>query len=154
MRLFAQIAILSLMFLTAATTNAASPDDVSTATKGITEILNKQAKAWNAADIPEFMKYYWKSDKLTFSSGGTTRRGWKATLESYQKRYSTPAKMGQLRFSELEIDLLGEDVALVLGKWQLKRTDDPDVGGNFSLVFRKLEGRWLIIHDHSSSLTK
>ena len=153
MHVFTRTVFLSLMFL-AAVTIAATPDDAATATKRITEILNTQAKAWNAADIPEFMKYYWKSDKLTFSSGGTTRRGWKATLESYQKKYPTPEKMGQLRFSELEIDLLGEDVALVLGKWQLKRTDDPDVGGNFSLVFRKLEGRWLIIHDHSSSLTK
>ncbi len=117
----------------------------------ITELMSKQVRAWNAADIPEFMKYYWKSDKLTFSSGGTTRRGWKATLESYQKKYPTPEKMGQLRFSNLEIDVLGEGVALVLGEWQLKRADDPDIGGNFSLVFRKLEGHWLIIHDHSSA---
>lgn len=128
--------------------------DAAATTKKLTDILDKQVQAWNAADIPEFMTYYWKSDKLTFSSGGTTRRGWQATLESYQKKYPTPEKMGQLRFSNLEADLLGKDVALVLGNWHLKRNADPDIGGNFSLVFRKIESRWLIIHDHSSSLKK
>jgi hypothetical protein len=57
--------------------------------------------------------------------------------------------MGQLRFSQLEITLLGDAAALVLGRWQLTRPTSP-VGGNFSLVLRRIDGRWLIIHDHTS----
>lgn len=120
----------------------------------IKQVLTTQVGLWNAADIPAFMKFYWKSEKLTFSSGGTTRRGWQATLDSYKKKYPTPEKMGQLAFSNLEVDLLGDNVALVLGNWNLKRKQDDDIGGNFSLVFRKIEGQWLIIHDHSSALAK
>jgi len=162
MRVLSRFAGLLLMMLALSPAKAETLDtvdaevsrDVAIASNELTEILKQQVAAWNAADIAEFMNSYWKSEKLTFSSGGTTRRGWQATLESYEKKYPTPEKMGQLRFSGLEIDLLGGDVALVLGKWQLKRKEDPDIGGNFSLVFRKLENRWVIIHDHSSALKK
>ncbi len=44
-------------------------------------------------------------------------------------------------------------MALVLGRWRLQRKRDP-VGGNFSLLFRRIAGRWLIVHDHTSRDTK
>ncbi len=117
----------------------------------LTKVLATQAKAWNKADIDGFMKPYWKSEQLTFSSGGKTTRGWKATIARYKKRYPTPAKMGRLTFDHLEFVALGDLTALVLGEWHLDR-DADDIGGNFSLVFRRIDGHWVIIHDHSSSL--
>ena len=115
----------------------------------LTKILNAQVEAWNRGDIDSFMKAYWKSDKLTFSSGGQTTRGWEATRKRYHLRYPNKEQMGQLRFSELEVQALGRDAALVLGRWALKR-EEP-VGGNFSLVWRRVRGKWVIIHDHSSA---
>jgi len=118
-------------------------------TAEIKAVLAQQAGAWNRGEIDAFMEHYWKSDTLTFSSGGQTTRGWKSTKESYQRRYPTREKMGQLTFSDLEITPLGDSAALVLGRWRLAREESP-VGGNFSLVFRKIDGRWVIIHDHTS----
>ena len=40
--------------------------------KEIAAILQKQTDAWNRQDIDGFMQTYWKSEELTFSSGGTT----------------------------------------------------------------------------------
>lgn len=118
----------------------------------LNKIMSAQQQAWNRGDLDEFMKPYWNSPDLTFSSRGKTTRGWQATFENYQKKYPTPEKMGQLSFDNLKATALGADGALVLGEWQLARKSDDDLGGNFSLVFRRIEGRWLIIHDHSSSL--
>ena len=115
----------------------------------ITDVLHRQARAWNNGDVVSFMAHYLKSDELTFSSGGQTVRGWQATLDRYRRRYPDRAAMGELRFSDLEITVLSRDAALVLGRWHLHR-DDGDVGGNFSLVFVKSGGRWLIRHDHTS----
>ena len=115
----------------------------------IRAVLTQQAEAWNRGDIDAFMEHYWKSDELTFSSGGQTTRGWKSTKENYQRRYPTREKMGQLKFSQLEITPLGASAALVLGRWRLEREESP-VGGNFSLVFRKIDGKWVIVHDHTS----
>lgn len=119
--------------------------------KAITTLLTTQKKAWNRGSIDDFMKHYWPTDDLTFSSGGKTVRGWAATKARYKRRYTTREQMGSLNFDELEIQKLGESAALVLGRWQLDRKSGP-IGGNFSLVLRRIDGRWLIIHDHTSVL--
>src|SRR5262245_51270976 len=111
-------------------------------------VLIQQAEAWNRGDIDAFMEHYWKSEELTFSSGGQTTRGWKSAKENYHRRYPTQEKMGRLTFSQLEITPLGAEAALVLGRWRLAR-EEP-VGGNFSVVFRKVDGKWVIVHDHTS----
>jgi beta-aspartyl-peptidase (threonine type) len=112
-------------------------------------VLRAQEEAWNRGDIDAFVDHYWKSDELTFSSGGKTTRGWTDTLTHYRQRYPTPEKMGRLTMSKLEITPLGSGAALVLGQWNLARESEP-LSGNFSLVLRTIGGRWLIIHDHTS----
>lgn len=114
----------------------------------IANILGQQAAAWNRGDVDAFMQPYWHSSDLSFSSGGRVTRGWDSTRERYRQRYPTREAMGRLTFSELEITKLGDGAALVLGRWRLKRKEP--VGGAFTLVLRKLEGRWIIIHDHTS----
>lgn len=94
------------------------------------------------------MEHYWKSDDLTFSSGGKTTRGWQTTKDGYKRRYPTRDQMGRLTFDRLEAFPLGDTAALLLGHWRLDRANP--VGGNFSLVFRKIDGAWVIVHDHTS----
>ena len=119
--------------------------------KAITKLLRTQQDAWNKGSIDGFMEHYWQSDDLTFSSSGNTTRGWAATMARYKRRYSSREQMGKLDFGQLECQMLGESAALVLGRWKLERKAGP-IGGNFSLVLRKFDGRWLIIHDHTSVL--
>lgn len=115
----------------------------------VESVLHAQEDAWNEGDIDAFMEHYWKSDDLTFSSRGSTTRGWAETLNGYRERYPTREKMGRLTLSDLEITPLGDSTALVLGQWSLERASEP-VSGNFSLVVRKFDDRWLIVHDHTS----
>lgn len=150
----ARCILVILMFLggsSAAVGQASESTDA--LSRELTSILTSQSHAWNRGDIDAFMTAYWNSDKLSFSSGGKTTRGWTATRDGYKKRYPTKERMGQLTFSNLEISRLGAKAALVLGNWRLRRTSDSP-GGNFSLVFRKLQGAWLIVHDHTSLLEK
>ena len=58
--------------------------------------------------------------------------------------------MGKLTFSDLETQELGSEAMLMLGKWHLER--EAPVGGNFSLVWKRIDGKWVIVHDHSSAL--
>ena len=119
----------------------------------IEAVFRAQQDAWNRGDVEAFMDHYWKSDDLTFSSGGKTTRGWQATLAGYRERYPTRDKMGRLTLSGFEITRLGDAAALVLGQWKLDRASEP-VGGNFTLVLRKIDGRWVIVHDHTSRLAE
>ena len=120
-------------------------------TAAVEAMLRTQQAAWNAGDIDKFMQHYWQSETLTFSSAGQTTRGWRATIQRYRERYPSPDDMGQLEFDQLEVTPLGGSAAMVLGRWQLQRENTPD-SGNFTLVVRKIDDRWLIIHDHTSRL--
>ena len=115
----------------------------------IRELLGDQAAEWNRGDIDAFMEYYWKNDGLTFSTGGRTLHGWQETIERYKRRYPTPEAMGELDFSELTIEPLGDNAVMVLGRWRV-RAKQRLLSGNFTLVLRRIDGRWLIIHDHTS----
>lgn len=130
-------------------TRADEPATSDPLTVEIETLLDEQQSYWNAGDIDGFMRYYWKSDQLTFSSGGATRRGWQETRQRYRDRYPTPERMGKLAFSQLEVRPLGNAAAMVLGRWALEREPDA-IGGNFTLLLEKMDGRWLIIHDHTS----
>ncbi|MEM6473510.1 MAG: nuclear transport factor 2 family protein [Planctomycetota bacterium] len=121
-----------------------SPDEV----EAIKSVLYSQQAAWNDGDIDGFMKGYWKSEKLTFSSGGTTTRSWQRTIDRYKRKYSSRKAMGVLAFDDLEVHLLGSDAAYVLGGWNLKDI----AGGNFTLVMRKIDAAWVVVHDHTSVL--
>ena len=68
--------------------------------------------------------------------------------ERYQKRYP-PEKMGQLSFSDLDVDVLGADRALATGRWTVVAGDKPS-SGRFTLVLRRLPEGWRIVHDHTS----
>jgi len=114
----------------------------------IRTILADQNDAWNRGDIDAFMRHYWKSPELTFSAGGQTQRGWQATYDRYKARYPTRERMGRLAFDIDRVQPVAGRAALVLGSWRLER-EDP-IGGNFSLVFEQRDGRWVIIHDHTS----
>ena len=119
--------------------------------KAIQRVLDDQAAAWNKKDLPGFMKGYLESDDLSFFSGNSKIKGWKSTLERYQKKYQGEGKeMGKLTFSELSIEMLGTDHALVRGRFLLK-LDKEEPTGIFTLVMRKTPAGWRIIHDHTSS---
>jgi uncharacterized protein (TIGR02246 family) len=115
----------------------------------IEKVLSDQVAAWNRGDLPGFMQAYWQSDKLSFSSGGSTRRGWKSIHDHYQAKYGGKSDLGQLSFTDLEVSLLNPDHALVLGRWHLA-TGESAMEGNFSLVVRHIDENWVIIHDHTS----
>ena len=118
--------------------------------RAITAVLTAQQDAWNHGDVDKFLIGYWHSPNLTFSGSSGVSRGWDGVLARYKKTYPDRGAMGQLDFSNLEFRFLGEDAALVLGRWHLKR-DKDDLGGVFSLVWQRFPEGWRIIHDHTSA---
>ncbi len=118
--------------------------------KAIVGVLMEQQRAWNRGDIEAFMRGYWPSDSLTFVGGRGVTYGWQATQDGYYRRYPDRAAMGRLTFEVVRLTALGPRTALLIGRWRLQRADDQP-GGYFSLIWRRIEGRWLIVSDHTSS---
>lgn len=116
----------------------------------ILTILDRQTKAWNTGDVAAFMHGYWESDSLLYIGKTGVRQGYQTTLDSYRKNYPDRAAMGTLTFNILNVSFPSADVAFVVGKWQLIRPEKGDVGGHFSLLWRRINGAWVIVADHSS----
>jgi ketosteroid isomerase-like protein len=116
----------------------------------IRAVLRAQQEAWNRGDIDSFMNGYVRAETTVFVSGDEVMRGWQTVRDRYLKKYSDRAKMGTLTFLDLEIEPLGPDSALALGRWELKRAGD-NPHGRFTLILRKTPDGWRIVHDHTSA---
>ncbi len=123
--------------------------DKESESKAIITNLEAQKEAWNRADISGFMEHYWKSDSMAFMSKTNVRYGWQATFDAYERGYPTQKEMGTLEFEVKKLDILSSEAAYMLGSWQLER-DTLDVGGHFSLIWKKINGKWVIVTDHTS----
>jgi hypothetical protein len=123
---------------------AQSQDDLA-----IRKVLDEQTSAWNSGRIESFMKGYWESDSLMFIGKSGVTYGYTKTLENYKKGYPDTAAMGKLTFTLIQVKRLSDEYFHVTGKWHLKRSIG-DVGGHYTLLFRKINGSWVIISDHTS----
>jgi ketosteroid isomerase-like protein len=117
--------------------------------QAILKVLETQRVAWNNGDIDGFMQGYWKSDSLMFVGKDAPVYGWQKTLDRYKRSYADKAAMGKLTFTVLKVDLLDKTNAFMLGAWHLDREKDTP-GGYFTLWFRKINGVWVIVVDHTS----
>lgn len=136
--------ILFACLLLAVSVNAQSGDETS-----IRQLLDKQTAAWNRGDIDRFMDGYWENDSLMFIGKSGVTYGWTNTLNNYKRGYPDTAAMGKLRFELLTVKRLSDEYYFVVGKWFLQRSIG-DIGGHYNLLFRKINGKWVIIADHSS----
>ena len=128
---------------------AAPAPPIETAVKAV---MARQQEAWNRGDIRAFMQEYLDSPELTFV-GKQVTRGFEATLQRYLKTYPTPAAMGRLTFSEVEVHALGKHHAWVLGRFHLERTAEGggNAGGRYTLIFTRTKQGWKMALDHTSA---
>lgn len=112
-------------------------------------VLQKQEAAWNQGDLQTYMHSYWKSDSVMFIGKSGITYGWEKTLENYKKGYPDKQAMGKLNFTLLEMKPISLTYYFVVGKWHLQR-EVGDLSGIFTLLFKKINGQWLIVADHSS----
>ena len=141
--------VIALLLFSCQQKQAEVQHDLSKTTSIIKNNLEAQKRAWNAGDIPAFMEHYWKSDSMAFMSKTAVRFGWQETLDAYKAGYPTQKEMGILKFEVKKLDVLSAEAAYMLGSWKLER-DTLDVGGHFSLIWKKVNGQWVIVTDHTS----
>lgn len=136
--------IVMLCCLTAGKADAQSQDELT-----IRNALAQQSFAWNRGSIDEFMDAYWKSDSLMFIGKTGVTYGWQQTMNNYKKGYPDTATMGKLTFEVVQIKKLSALYYSVTGRWQLSRRMG-NVGGYFTLLWKRIKNRWVIVSDHTS----
>lgn len=144
MRKYRTILVFALAFFLFHTVNGQSTDE-----KAIRQILDEQTKHWNEGNLDAFMEGYWHSDSLMFIGKSGVTYGYKNALDNYKKGYSDTVQMGKLHFELVSLKRVEKDHYFVVGKWFLNRTVG-NLNGVYTLLFRKINGQWMIVVDHSS----
>lgn len=111
--------------------------------------MKAQEAAWNNGDIEGYMNYYWNSDSLKFIGKSGITYGWKTTREHYKESYPDKATMGTLTFSDIKLERIERNLVMLTGSWKLVREKDT-LSGYYSLFWKRIRGKWLIIIDHTS----
>lgn len=116
--------------------------------KTVSNIMSAQQLAWNNGDIKGFMGFYWNNDSLKFIGSKGLTYGWQKTLDNYIKSYPDKATMGVLKFTILSSEQLSITSIYVIGKWELDK--EKPSGGHFTLLWKKIDNKWVIVADHTS----
>jgi uncharacterized protein (TIGR02246 family) len=120
----------------------------------ILQVLQTQQDNWNKGNLEGYMDGYLHSDSLKFITVKGITYGWNNTLQKYKKAYPDQASMGMLKFDVISVELICDEKAIMNGKWTLTypetNTNRKPTGGYFTLIWQKIEGKWLIITDHTS----
>ena len=121
----------------------------------ITALLARSAADWNRGDLAGFMSDYARDSLTSYVSGGHVQYGWQKLFERYQATYFAPGKTrDSLSFEEVRVRSLAPDLAFCTARFTLVRGEAVTASGPFTLVLQKRNGRWLIVHDHTSADTK
>jgi beta-aspartyl-peptidase (threonine type) len=140
-----------VLVLVAAASGCATPD-LERDRQDILGVLGAQAEAWNRGDLDAFLAGYRRSDRTVFAGGDKVHRGFEAMARRYREAYPTKEKMGRLTFSNLAFEQLEPAQAVVTGSWELDVAGtDKHPGGVFTLIWRRFDEGWKIVHDHTSS---
>lgn len=151
MRNLILISFLILLFFSACKT-AGYKEDFLLAENERTEIMRSfilTQDAWNQGNLEQFMEGYWVSDSLVFVGSKGPTYGYDSTLESYRRGYPDTVVMGRLKFDVIDLRKIDTRTALMVGKFYLTRTIG-DLQGYYTLVWQKINDKWVIISDHSS----
>ena len=117
-------------------------------------MLERAAGNWNRGDLDAFMSDYLPSDSTTYVGGRGLVRGPAAIRTSYARLFTGEVVRDSLSFTILDVDPVAPDVANLIARYILARRvggrDSVTASGPTSLLVRRVEGRWRIVHDHSS----
>ncbi len=137
--------------LTAAAAEPVGVEEAATAQAEMRALIATMQDAWNRGDFEGYMQGF-MNPGVVFVSRGRFQDGWQGTLDHYVRDYGgDPARRGELMFSDIEIEMLAEDAAMLVSRYRLTRGARPQDGINTRLM-RKVDGRWVIALNHVSSV--
>jgi ketosteroid isomerase-like protein len=117
--------------------------------RAMRQMLAAQVTEWNKGNIEGYMHGYWESDSLQFIGSKGPRYGYATTLAMYKKSYPDADHMGTLTSDIVSMKRLSPEYYFITGTWHLDRKAG-NVGGSYTLLLRKIKGKWVIVSDHSS----
>lgn len=127
---------------------AAAPPSNQSALAAAQQLLDHGAAAWNRGDLDGFVSDY--APDATFVTGQGLVHGRQAIRARYAPRFEPGARRDSLWFGTIEARWVDAETIQMVAWWNLGRADSVTARGPTSLLLRRVGGRWMIAHDHSS----
>jgi uncharacterized protein (TIGR02246 family) len=127
-----------------------TPADPAQVRREVLAVLDHGARAWDAGNLDDFLSDYLPDSETTFITKTRVLHGIDAIRGVYAARFVPGAQRDSLHFQNVEVDVLAPDVVNTIAWYVLTRGDSITARGPTSLVMRRVNGRWRIVHDHSS----
>jgi len=125
------------------------------AEKQIVALTGKLQSDWNGGDMSAYLDAYWKDDGLSVMFGDQAVRGWQALSDLYTSSFRTEKQMGDFKTKDVVVRFPRPDIAIASGGFEHQFPDQPLIVGAFSHVWRHFDdGRWRIVHEHTSRAVK
>jgi len=114
-------------------------------------VLLAQESAWNSGDLDGYVSHY-KDAPDTQAILGTSAHGLETIRNAFRQNFPNAEAMGKLENSEVEVREMGENFALVTGKYHLSRSKKAggDATGTFTEIFEKTAAGWQVIFSENT----
>lgn len=121
----------------------------SKAVKEIENIFRLGEEYWNKGDVESYVSLYapLDSSRMILSKGAAYGRD---GILAFYKKYWPKERMGHLVTDGIIYEKLSRKFYLVTGYFHVSYTDGTKVDGRFSVLARKVKGKWYYYTDHSS----
>ena len=111
----------------------------------IEAIVRKAMESWNNEDLRAYMANYWESPDFRWSLKGAWHRGWDSMHKAFDRDYPKGA-MGVAKVLEIEVMPLDGGLMAAIYTWEHVLPDEF-MSGAATQLFRKIDGRWKIVHE-------
>jgi ketosteroid isomerase-like protein len=116
-------------------------------------VFNLLVAAANRRDAAAESRFFWKSDHLVSVAQGTPTLGWDARDLNARQWYGSLARQ-KIVPGQVETRALGADAVALLATYEqeIEAKDGRrwEGEGVWSLVFRRMDGSWVVVWEHYS----
>lgn len=148
------VSILLVCFCVTLSAEAASTEEE------VLQVETDWIKAFNTMDFELMSSLYRHSPETTSFSPNSSilYQGWE-TIESGLKEYfKSPVGTYSWTMDNVNVTVLKADIAVITGKHVVidrPEGKEPMTGSHvFSRVLQKIDGKWLIVHEHESHIPR
>lgn len=138
----------------------AQPANAASAEEEVLQVITNWAKASNTSDFKLFSSVYLHSPKTSqfHPSAGIPflYKGWEVIEKDWEPTFTTPTGSVDISIHNPDITMLGDDAAVVALYEIVTETsttgEETITQHRVTRVLQKIDGEWLIVHDHASDL--
>ncbi len=143
----AALLLISILFSASTSFAQAKADPVAE----VKAALDAQVAAWNSGEVENINSVYYDSPEMLWVNRTGIRKGSAPVRASYRRASASrsPAA-GVYSYEPLHVERLSPNCVYFVMKWKYEQPGRNAMNGVTSLIWRKINRKWVIVAEHAS----